>query len=99
MYKVKSEIVPMITANMFTRMPENHYNSRHRSDFIVPFVRTVYHGTESISYLGSKIWDFIPSELKKAQSLNNFKKSIRKWTPNNCPCRLCKKYVNGVGFM
>ena len=99
MYKVKNEIAPMITANVFTRMPENHYNFRHRSDFIVPFARTVYHGTESISYLGPKIWDIVPSELKKAQSLNSFKKSIRKWAPDNCPCRLCKRYVNGVGFM
>ena len=78
MYKVKNEIAPMITANMFTRMPENHYNFRHGSDFIVPFARTVYHDTESISYLGPKIWDIVPSELKKAQSLNSFKKSIRK---------------------
>ena len=52
----------MITANVFTRMPENHYNFRHQSDFIVPFARTIYHGTESISYLGPKIWDIVPSE-------------------------------------
>ena len=99
MYEVKNKIVPMITANVFTRMPENHYNFRHRIDFIAPFSRTIYHGTESISYLGPKIWDIVPSELKKAQSLNSFKKSIRKWAPDNCPCRLCKRYVNGVGFM
>ena len=37
MYKVKNEIAPMITANVFTRMPENHYNFQHQSDFIVPF--------------------------------------------------------------
>ena len=99
MYKVKNEIAPMITANVFTRMPENHYNFRHRSDFIVSFARTVYHGTESISYLRPKIWDIVPSELKKAQSFNSFEKSIRNWAPENCPCRLCKRYVNGVGFI
>ena len=90
MYKVKNEIAPMITANVFTRMPENHYNFRHSSNFIVPFARTIYHGTESISYLGPKIWDIVPSELKKAQSLNSFKKSISKWAPDDCPCRLVK---------
>ena len=99
MYKVKNEIAPMITANVFTSMPENHYHLRHRSDFIVPFARTVYHGTESISCLGPKIWDIVPSELKEAQSFNSFKKSIRKWIPENCPCRLCKRYVDGIGFM
>ena len=71
MYKFKNKIAPMITANMFTRLPENHYNFRHRSDFKVPFARTVYHGTDSISYLRPKIWNIVRSELKKALSLNN----------------------------
>ena len=88
MYKVKNEIAPMITANVFTRMPENHYNLLYHSNFIVPFARTVYHGTESISYLGPKIWDIVSPEIKEALSLNSFKKSIRKWAPDNCPCRL-----------
>ena len=37
------------------------------------FGRTVYHGTGSISYLGPKIWDIVPIELKNVQSLNCFK--------------------------
>ena len=99
MYKVKSELDPMIAANVFTTIPENHYNLRNYNGFRLPFARAVYHGTESISYLGPKIWDIVPIELKNAQSLNSFKKSIRKWIPNNCPCRLSKRYVDGVGFL
>ena len=89
MYKVKNELAPIITANVFTRIPENHYNLRKYICFRLPFARTVYHGIESISYLGPKIWDIVPIELKNAQSLNVSKKSIRKWIPNSCPCRLC----------
>ena len=99
MYKVKNELAPMITANAFTTIPENHYDFRNHNGFRLPFARTVYHSTESISYLGPKIWDIVPTELKNAQSLNSFKKSIRKWIPNNCHCRLCKRYVDGVGFL
>ena len=99
MYKVKNELAPMITANVFTTIPENHYNLRNYHGFRLPFARTVYHGTESISYLGPKIWDIVPTELKNAQSLNSFKKPIKKWIPNNCHCRLCKRYVDGVGFL
>ena len=55
MYKVKNELAPMITANVFTTIPGNHYNLRNYNDFRLPFARTVYHGTESISYLGPKI--------------------------------------------
>ena len=25
--------------------------------------------------------------------------SVRKWIPENCPNRLCKSYVNVVGFL
>ena len=80
-------------------MPENHYNLCNQNDFEIPFVRTVYHGTESISCLGPKIWNIVPPEFKQNKSLNSFKKTIREWVPLNCPCRLCKRYVDGVGFL
>ena len=89
----------MIISNIFTIKPENHYNFRNYNGFRLPFARTVYHSTESISYLGPKVWDIVPTELKNAQSLNSFKRSIRRWMPNNCPCRLCKRYVDGVSFL
>ena len=97
MYKVKNAIAPMTTANVFCPNPENRYNLRNHSDFRVPFAGTVY--TESISYLGPKIWDIVTAELKQNQSLNSFKKSIRKWVPQDCPCRLCKRYIGGIGFL
>ena len=77
-YKVKNESAPKITANIFGTWPENHYNLRNYNDFKIPFARAVYHGTESISYLEPKIWDIVPLELKHLESLNSFKKSIRK---------------------
>ena len=48
MYKVRKELAPMITANVFTTIPENHYNLRNYNGFRLPFARTIYHGTESI---------------------------------------------------
>ena len=53
--RVKNELAPMITANVFTTILENHYNLRNYDGFRLAFVRTVHHGTESISYLGTKI--------------------------------------------
>ena len=62
-------------------------------------VRTVSWGTETLSHLGPKIWNLIPLELKKLRSLSKFKKSIRLWKPEKCPCRMCKTYIQGVGFV
>ena len=89
----------MITANIFTTIPENYYNLRSYNGFRLTFARTVYHGTESILDLVPKIWDNVPIGLKNTQSLNSFKKSKRKWIQNNYPCRLCKNYVDGVGIL
>ena len=99
MYKIKNDLSTEILSNIFTQRTQNHYSLRNASDFQIPFVRTVYHGTESISYLGPEIWDIVPAEMKNAISLNSFKAQIKKWLPFNCPCRLCKPYINGVGFL
>ena len=68
-------------------------------DFRIPLIRTVYHGSESISFLGIKIWNIHLDEIKRETSLNSFKKSVKKWEPQDCPCKLCKVYANGVGFL
>ena len=68
-YKVKNELTATITANLFILVPENHYNLRNYSEFRILFARTVYYGTESVSYQGIKIWDIVPIVLKCFKSL------------------------------
>ena len=99
MYKIKNDLSTEILSNIFTQMTQNHYRLRNASDFQIPFVRTIYHGRESMSYLPPKIWDIVPAEMKNAISLNSFKAQIKKWLLFKCPCRLCKPYINGVGFL
>ena len=62
MFKVKNEIFLEIICDIFTQRIHNHYNLRHMNHFEKPFVRTVYNGTESVSYLGHKIWSIVPEE-------------------------------------
>ena len=76
MHKVKNELAPTITANIFGAMPENNCYLQNCNDFRIPFARTVYYGTETISYRGPKIWDIVPIDLKSLESLNSFKKNL-----------------------
>ena len=62
-------------------------------------IRTVYHGSESITFLGPKIWNILPERLENTTSVEAFKLQIKKWKPENCSCRLCKVYVQNVGFV
>ena len=82
---------------MFALETDSHYNLRW-SDFRIPSIGTVYHGSESISFLGPKIWNIFPDEIKQS-SLNSFKESVKKRKPQDCPYRLSKVYNNGVSFL
>ena len=57
------------------------YNLRKNDTFERCQVHSVYHGTKSLSFLGSKIWDFVPVELKQSKSLDSFKLKIKYWIP------------------
>ena len=58
--------------------------------------RTVLYGTETIRCLGPKIWNILPYSIKTS---SNFKENVKKWIPTNCPCRLCKLFHAGLGFV
>ena len=93
MYKVTNDMSPEIINDIFKLRENTQYNLRHTSQFLVDPIHSVFNGSESASYLGSKIWEQIPCEIKNINSLVRFKKEIRKWNPANCPCRICKVYI------
>ena len=85
--------------NIFKSKAENPYDLRQVSEFPRPMVKSEYHGTESISHLVPKIWDMRPEKLKNIENLEHFKKEIKTWKPDNCPCRLCKVYIESLRFL
>ena len=68
MYKVKYGILPNALGN-FVSMRDLCYNLRNASSFMKEKVNTTCYGTESISILGPKIWDILPTDLKEAANL------------------------------
>ena len=55
MYKVANGMSPEIMNEIFQLGEKSHYNLRYTSEFIIPPIHSVYHGSESVSYLGPKI--------------------------------------------
>ena len=51
-------------------------------------VQSVLQGTESMLFLGPKIWGLIPVEIKALKPLNDFKSKVRKLVPQQCSCRV-----------
>ena len=75
----------------------NPYELRNKKPFQTNYVHSVFNGTETISLRGTKIWALVPEEIKKSQSLSEFKTKIRKWKPKGCVCSLQEIY-NGFRF-
>ena len=98
MFKVYNSITPPIFTEIFNK-PNPNYQLRHTLHFSVPPVRSVYNATESLSFLGPKVWYIVPAELKEVKILSAFKSGIKKWWSQKCPCRLCKRYLPNIGFI
>ena len=84
--------------NVFQLNANIPYNLMSRSELYSRNPKTVKYGTETISYLAPKIWSLVPNAIKSSKSLDVFKFKIRQWEPD-CPCRLCKNYLQHVGFI
>ena len=98
MFKVHSDLSPPIFKELFHKRTLN-YELGHPSQFTIPRIESAYNGSKGIAYLGPKIWNMVPSELKEMSSISSFKKAIKEWYPSNSPCRLCKRYLENTGFI
>ena len=98
-FKVKKGIAPAIMNNIF-EFNDNPYSLRNDTAYFKSRnVQTVRYGIETASFVGPRIWNSIPKEIKESASLEIFKSKIKSWTPKNCPCKLCKNYVQHLGYL
>ena len=104
MYKISNGLSTPLMKDIFSTNI-NAYNLRQNSQFSRSRINTVYHLTRSICNLVIKIWDLVPSnlkeisDLKETSDLDKFKKAIKQWKHEDCLCRMCKFFVQNVGFL
>ena len=78
MYHVVHSVSPEIMKEVFKFRQDSRYN------LWSPIVNTVYNGSETVLFMGPKIWELNPTQIKKLISMNDFKKAIKKWKPASC---------------
>ena len=96
--KVFNGICPDIMKDVFPLSTSSNYDIRSRGIFTTSSVTTVYCGTKSLSHLVPKVWELISNNIKSLENLPKFKKVVKNWKPDVCPCRLCRLYISQVGF-
>ena len=76
-YKVKNRIAPEIMRDIF-ELQNPSYNLRSSCNQLRrENLKTVHYGLQSVRYLGPKIWELVPNNIKYSNSLSKFKKLIK----------------------
>ena len=89
---------PPINSSLF-EIRVNTHNTRYFQVLSNESRGTVNYGLETISYRAPFLWANLQPEYKLENSSNIFKRKIKNWKGENCPCRLCKTYVREPGYI
>ena len=95
--KTKNDFNPVIMEDVF-KFKNLTYNFRNAETLNRSNVNSVKYGTETITSFGVKICKILPNDYKELTSLSTSKSKIKNWETDKCPCRICKTYIQWVGF-
>ena len=70
--------------NLSGRSQRNTYDLSHHRPNQVTF------GSNSLKALGPKIWNNLPTEMKSAENISNFKRLMKNWDGIRCNCNVCQ---------
>ena len=78
---------------------ENRYSIRKFQEMRQQTVRTVRYGLEIALYRAPQLWSLVPTDLKSAPNVIQFKSKIKHWECTECPCKLCRTYLRNIGYV
>lgn len=90
MFKVLAVEKPETEKEISRIRDEASYELWQRSFFDISLVNTVLNVTECIKFLGPKIWELVPNDIKYFENLRESKRVIKKLKPTPCSLRICK---------
>ena len=67
-FKLKRDMTPELIKELTLPNRQHRYDLRNNPDFAVPIVKSVHKGLESLIYLGPKIWELLPVEIKEIET-------------------------------
>ena len=75
-YKCMNGLAPTYLCSLFD--VQNHqYNCRGHKSVKQKKFKTIKHGYQSFTYIGSKLWNALPNEVRKSTDVHTFKKAVK----------------------
>ena len=115
MYKITHEKSPNFMKDLVEEIDRNYHTRSSyeveldengnvkkcskKSNYRLQNVNTVTIGHQSFRCLVRKIQALTPNEWKNINSIAAFKSKLKIFEFQNCPCTLCKEYLQGVGYI
>ena len=90
-FKTVNNLNPDFMKNIFTSK-QNPWVRPY--DLLVRGHKTVTYDDKSLKILGPKIWNALPTEIKRDTSLIKFKEYDKLWSGHSYKCNLCKSIWN-----
>ncbi len=81
-YQAVNKLTPIYIQELF-EIKELVYNLRDAIRTKVPKCSSVTYSLKSLRFLGNKIWNSLPIDIKMSENLCSFKNKIAKWQPVN----------------
>ena len=69
---------PAYLNNMF-EIKQSNYDMRSNIQLIQKPFKTMKYGYRSFQYFGSKVWNSLPTDIKRISNLNSFKQGVTQW--------------------
>ena len=88
-----------IVSDIFSLGENSFYNLRLGVTVNRRNIRTRKSGFETVSTIGAILWNTLPAELKNAERLKIFKQKVKLWSPNDCPCKICRKFIKNLAYI
>ena len=98
-FRVYTKTSPGIMQEVFQLKDQGYYFLRNQRDFMIRTVKSINYGLESIRFLGQKILESLPNDLKNKESIGSLKMDINESKPESCRCRLSKIYLQNIGYL
>ena len=76
LFKIKYDLAPPIMDSLLNRRTI-YYNFRNLQEFQSERTRTVFYGSETISYRAPQLWTILLEEFKQRNTISLFKGDVR----------------------
>ena len=86
-FKCLNDIAPVYLREMFSKHSRSH-NTRSVNSLTQSRFNTYKYGFYSFKYLGAKLWNAMPNNIRCAVTLKDFKDKIKNWDDCSCLCKV-----------